>query len=63
MKLAEILEQTLCIDRILEIAGGAPEISEDKPWKEGSAYEFCLPERIRIALPGMRRFVLCMRTI
>lgn len=42
MKLAGILEQTLCVDKILEIAGNAPDISPKRPWKEDSAYAFCL---------------------
>ena len=50
MKLAGILEQTLCVDKILEIAGSAPEIPEEKPWKEDSAYAFSLPEKVRIGV-------------
>ena len=50
MKLAGILEQTLCVDKILEIAGNAPNISPKRPWKEDSAYAFCLPEKVRIGI-------------
>ena len=46
-RLAEVLENTLDIDRILELAGDAPEISETRP---EAVSDFHLPEPVRIGV-------------
>ena len=50
MKLADILEETLDLDKLIALAGEAPDISCEKPWNEDSSYNFKTDEKVRIAV-------------
>ena len=59
-KLAGVLEETLDIDRILELAGEAPDLLDAKP---ESVTDFRLSEPVRIGVARMRRSAFSMQTI
>lgn len=50
MKLAKVLEETIDMEALLLLAKSAPDLEEEIPWSENSAYAFRLEQPVRIGI-------------
>lgn len=50
MKLAKVLEETIDMEALLLLAKSAPDLEEEIPWPENSAYAFRLEQPVRIGI-------------
>ena len=50
IKLSNILEKTLNIDALLDLANQAPELNSNNPWRGEPSFNFRLPEEVTVAV-------------